>query len=428
MNKLSKIAMLTCVLIGSGPASADDQKLVQYFVNLGSYFGYDVKKSPDDKINAGLLNLASTQMLQTYMFSTLVGSIPVNAFSTALSQIVPEQSADRALNSLANATFVSQAYSNSTSQNQGKVSVAENIDQKNYQPDPVSQTVLNLLTTPGISYCLDKSKAWICTDDNKSQTLFSNDITTNIIGKIPGIPEFYSYDYNQKFLSQLNSNNLTGPLLYSTENPSSNSTSSSPVQKNTGLAADNQAQQANDFIRYVSGSVSPINLPDSDSYTSLYLKAMTEVSDPVKIAEQKGAQATLTNYFANLRTFAAQFSVGVSNLYFIMSKRLPQNIGGEGTEQSSQALNEFRMATWRLFNPKMQTNTQWINQINSASPATVQKEIATLLAEINYQMYLERQIQERILLTNSVMLLQNSRQAQPNPNFNGEPGSAPVSQ
>lgn len=53
-------------------------------------------------------------------------------------------------------------------------------------------------------------------------------------------------------------------------------------------------------------------------------------------------------------------------------------------------------------------------------PATVQKEIAVLLAEINYQMYLDRQIQERILLTNSIMLLQNLKAAQPTADFSNQ--------
>lgn len=47
--------------------------------------------------------------------------------------------------------------------------------------------------------------------------------------------------------------------------------------------------------------------------------------------------------------------------------------------------------------------------MQTASPGTIQKEQLSLLAEINYQLYLNRQMQERILLTNSILLLQNAQ-------------------
>ena len=71
---------------------------------------------------------------------------------------------------------------------------------------------------------------------------------------------------------------------------------------------------------------------------------------------------------------------------------------------SSQALSEYQLASWRIYDPTHQQ--QWIDQLNTASAATVQKEIAILLSEMNYQLYLNRQQEERILLTNSIQLLQ----------------------
>ena len=66
------------------------------------------------------------------------------------------------------------------------------------------------------------------------------------------------------------------------------------------------------------------------------------------------------------------------------------------------------MATWRLFSPSEGSN-QWLNQINTASTTTIQKEMAILLAEINYQLYLTRQQQERLLLTNTMLLIQSTK-------------------
>lgn len=155
------------------------------------------------------------------------------------------------------------------------------------------------------------------------------------------------------------------------------------------------------------------------------------------------AQQTLAKYLASLRAYAAQNSVGISNLYFIMSKRMPQTApsggqtGSTSSGPTSQALTEFNMATWRLYNTTSTGgtsaataaaasgtggtgepgNTPWINSLNNAPPATVEKEIAILLAEINYQLYLDRQVHERLLMTNSILLLQSVRTGAPSTDF-----------
>ena len=61
----------------------------------------------------------------------------------------------------------------------------------------------------------------------------------------------------------------------------------------------------------------------------------------------------------------------------------------------------------------IQPEAQTLSEINQASPTTVQKEMVTLLAEINYQLYLTRQQQERLLLTNTMLLLLSSRTSAP---------------
>ncbi len=195
---------------------------------------------------------------------------------------------------------------------------------------------------------------------------------------------------------------------------SQTSTSSSPANANSGqgLTAQNQAQQAANFIRYVTGSTSPSELLNRGNYNNIFTKYVS-AKDAVS---QKQAQAVLTSYLSSLRTYAAQSSVGISNLYYILSKRLPLNSGTSSNgqaNQTSQALNEFNMATWRLYNPDLSQNSQWANSISTATPATVQKEMAILLAEINYQMYLSRQDQERLLMTNTILLLQNARSQAP---------------
>jgi intracellular multiplication protein IcmX len=247
-------------------------------------------------------------------------------------------------------------------------------------------------------------------------------VIANILGPIPNTRDFFTYDYNKQFMSELNSNSLLGPLLYSAEEKGSGTGSPSPKKENTGLIAQNQVQEAANFIRYASGAITPIHLAARKTYDNLYQMSMANDNS----LQQKQAQITLNNYLADLRVFTAQNSVGVANLYYILSKRLPQKQSTtDNNLVTSQALSEFNMASWRLFHPNLEQNTQWITQINQASAATVQKEIATLLAEINYQMYLDRQLQERILLTNSIMLIQHAKTNAPRidvENQSGPPG------
>jgi intracellular multiplication protein IcmX len=108
-------------------------------------------------------------------------------------------------------------------------------------------------------------------------------------------------------------------------------------------------------------------------------------------------------------------SVSFSNLYYILSKRMPQiTPNNTSTTPTSQALSEFNMATWRLVRLDKKDNSPvWMQKINGASSATIQKEMAVLLAEINYQLYLNRQQEERLLLTNTMLLIQNARSGQP---------------
>jgi intracellular multiplication protein IcmX len=436
MKRFSKFALINLFCLTTLPAVADDslnqygtqqtatntQNLVQYLLNLGGYLGYNLTQSPtanNATVSQTLLNATATQVLETFMFNTFLGAIPVNS---ALAQFLPAEGGipnAAAINAFANNVFNSQNYSNPQSQQQGTVAVSTAIDQPSFQQDPVSQSVLNILSTPDVSYCMtyDGSSWQGCSQvgGNSNTILPASGVTSNIIGTLPSTYQYYTYQYNQQLISQLNSNSLTAPLLYATQNASANSTSSpSTNNQNTGLNAQTQAQQAANFVRYVSGAVTPLQLPKLKAYDTLYTQAQIK-SGATPTIQQVQAQATLDNYFTTLRTYAAQYSVGISNLYFIMSKRLPQNQSGTSqSTPSSQALSEFNMATWRLCNPDISQNNQWLNQINNASPATVEKEIASLLAEMNYQMYLDRQIQERLLLTNSVMLLKSLSTTPPN--------------
>ena len=381
--------------------------------SLGANLGYDItpNTAPPASPYSQLFDPTTTQLIQTYLFTTMFGAIPVNAMSSNFSNFVPPNNTSYAfLNTLANLAFPN--YS-SQSSSQGSVGINDQIDQKTYQPDPVSQSVLNIVGTPDYTYCMTSVDATKWNTDCSLLTQYT--IAGKVIGTLPGPQEFFDYAHVSPFLAQLNGNSLVSPLLYSSNPaPAQGSGSGSSDVAPAGLS---QAQQAATFIRYATGSVTPISLPSWSDYNNLFTQTLP-VQNPTATQQiqQKRAQGLLANYLASLRIYAAQKSVAFSNLYYIMAKRMPQNPSGAATTPTSQAMSEFVMATWRLSKPQDPQGgqtSQWITQINTASPATVQKEIATLLAEMNYQLYLTRQQQERILLTNTMLLIQSVNSSKP---------------
>lgn len=424
---------------GDQPGPYGDQTST-YLLNLGGYLGYDLATTPPTPpaIPSPLLPLTSTELLGSssggsssgnaptipffsVVFDVLLGAIPVDTslLNSDLKNFFPSSEATYSpLNTYANNTFTSySSVSSSQQSNSGSLSASTLIDQNTIQQDPVSQAVLNILGTPDYTYCMNNdANVWTGGTSNGTfpscSYLYGTQVMNNVLGTLPGgAPgkEFFSYAINQQLISQLNSNSLLGPMLYSTTGEQQSTSSSQPQQN--GLPAQSQAQQAANFIRYATSGVAPLALPKYQDYTTLYAQA-TNAGKNTDLPTQLQAQTILANYFTSLRVYAAQSSVAISNLYYILSKRMPQK-GTSDSALTSQSLTEFTMATWRLYTPGGNANAQWLNQINNASSATVQKEMVTLLAEINYQLYLNRQQEERLLLTNSILVLQNSRAAQP---------------
>jgi len=404
------LLILSCHVQAQATEDPEDfDSIKDLITHFGAYFGFDLSKPPENEPLATLLNAPSTTLTQQSSFITLLGAVPVNAFSDTSSAFVPANTKNYSvINSMANYTFQTQsggaAYSDPSAGEQGGISVSSLIDQISYQKDPITQSVLNILGTPNHTYCMNNDEtAWL---DNCSY-LYDNQVTSNVIGSIPNSRDFFSYQYNQQVIPQLNANTLIAPLMYTMEN-SSSSTSSTPTSTSdeAGLVAKTQAQEAENFIRYAARLVTPPELPKKNAYDKVYMKTIAKKGSSVSEKAKKDAEQGLAKYLAKLRTFSAQSSVPTSNLYALLSKRIPQSQGSDSSEKISQALSEFQMATRRLYDPTAKDKKQWIDQINEASSTTVEKEMAILLAEINYQLYLSRQQEERTLLTLSMMLMQ----------------------
>ncbi|MFI4962233.1 MAG: hypothetical protein ACHP6H_00080 [Legionellales bacterium] len=433
MKLASRISIIALILCNTGSALADDMAdLKKYFTYFGGYLGYDVTANPVTKQNPEviqtLINKKAIDSVERYLVSTLLGAIPVNAINASLAQFV--SNSDSPINGYANATFTNPAFNEAKP---GNISVNALVDQQTYQNDPVSQSLLNILVSPDFSDCFDytgtPTSNWA---NGKCPLLTQYQIITGVIGMPPSpssstnsqsgtAASYFSYEYNKPFLSQLNSNTLLAPLMYST-------TTIAPgpqAETGKGLMGQSQAEAALNFVRYASASVAPLSMPKFKDYSDTYNLAYNTALSATNGTDIVQAQTTLASYFTGLRIYAAQSSVGIGNLYYILSKRIEQqpknaqansSSESEGTAQpTSEALNEFNMATWRFTKPSGSDKDaqSWVSKINTASSATVQKEIAILLAEINYQMYLTRQQEERMLLTNTMLLFQNGKTAQP---------------
>jgi hypothetical protein len=204
---------------------------------------------------------------------------------------------------------------------------------------------------------------------------------------------------------KLDSSTFLSPLIYKTGEDDEN----------------NQLKSAQAFFRYITGSVTPPPGP-SAVLMSKMVNTIKTSNDPTTAMRYF---ITLGNYILSTRIYAARQSVGIQSIYEILSKRMPisdstSSLDGAQNKPTSQALNEFNMATYRLFAPSNTNNngmtggsatsnstSPWQDMINTASTPVIQKETALLLAEINYQMYLMRQQQEKLLLTNSLLLVGN---------------------
>lgn len=445
LNRVLKgiLLVISCAAFADEPvndgsnASNDLNNLAIYLQNLGEYFGYDLTQycttggpcsppaggetggTPANTYSNALFNENATYTAQLNMFNSYIGSLIGGGSSNTqnFNPIVPENSTNYAIiNSMSGQTFSVPPYASTS--NSG-ISVSPLIDQQTYQNDPVSQAVLNIIATPDYTFCQQNGST---TYTNSCAYLFRELIMTNVTGTLPGTQEVFTASYNQPFVPQLNTDTLISPLQYSTTVSVSAPPTTGSGDANPGLIAQSQAQQAANFIRYVTGSVNPISLLDRNTYDNLINVAENfSESKTITVQQQLEAKTQLNNYLTKLKTYAAQTSVPVSNLYYILSRRMGQNPASGSGPQMSQALNEYIMASWRLYNPNpqgdgKQSNQQWLTQINQGSAASVQKEIAILLSEINYQLYLSRQLQERMLLTQSVGVIQNTLLSQPSAN------------
>lgn len=187
---------------------------------------------------------------------------------------------------------------------------------------------------------------------------------------------------------------LVGPIQYDySANASSYSQTPGPQQ----TAAMN-------FITFAGNLANPPPTIDFSSLSQTKFKAAMQDKDVIA-------------YLLALRSYAAQESVGLANLYHLYAERVPvntQSLKSSGQysaikqaglyPEASPLMVDNYMATRRFTDPAWNTTMQQL-----ATPAELMRQSNYLLQELLYQSYENRLLNERILATLSVMELQGAQ-------------------
>ena len=357
--------------------SATLQKLLTYFTNYGTYLGMDVTNAPSSTATFDLADLTSVGqalVFNSIYMNPLLGSVFAN-FNNPSASGTPGGPAIAVNNS------VDEPFPTTTS---------------NYAATPVSQAILNNLNSAMDEFnCYDPN---CLTALATEQNIIGNDLLTQSPASARPITNL-----TQTALDQMNLDTLLAPMTYTTTSQTQGSGSpfGGAPPAAPGLPSSNQAQQANNFIRFLSGGVLPFTLP---ALTTFRTNLTTWQDTTQSQASRTSARQVVLGMAANLRTSATQLSVGVSNLYSAFTRRMPN----PATANKSEVQVEYEMSTRRLFNPTP-GSTAWQTQVETASTATLLREINYTLAEINYQLFLNRQMLERNMAATSAIVLEQQQ-------------------
>lgn len=412
---------------------ADDllgNQTADYLRKLGRYLGnFDLGTAVPDTVDPKELPMLGEITKDTYALPlTVLGSMPVVQIADITSSLygVNKDTVFKNYQGTDSNSFA--PFASDTKTTKG-VTALNGIDQQVYQPLPTLQAIQNILFAPvepvatklknineatDITAALNTQRKSACDTDCE----FFMGITSKaggftfdgLGGKLDGstqIKDMFGSAVNKAVISSLSLNSLIGSSFYEETKPI-DAAKSNFSNYDVGFYGKTPATQADAFIRYANGSLLPVTKSqDLQKAVTTLLTGSTKFSDRVKIV------GALNKYNIMLRSYAALASVGTSNLYWMLAKRLPI-VGSDGSSSKgpngsplTQASQEMYMATKRLL-PQGDNGqpSKWMTQINQATPLEVQRQTAVLLAEMNYQLYLNRVAQERMLATMSTLQLQ----------------------
>lgn len=191
----------------------------------------------------------------------------------------------------------------------------------------------------------------------------------------------------QQFLSPLSLDNFITPLQYN----------------------EQQQDSADEFINTVSNAYVPTPLINLSVLNNDQLQTLIN-------------RQGIPSYINMIRRLAANQSIGLGNLHYLYDQRVSQKNPADSQNTSSSlpanlkknasplAIDQWQ-ATYRLQSSKAGDENNWVNQIQKATPATLQREMVQLLAEIRMEMFKNRMVNQRILATLSALQLQDTTSA-----------------
>jgi intracellular multiplication protein IcmX len=388
------------LLISATAASQDTDKLERYIQNIGSYYGINVENDeyPDQVKRTDIFENETTTWLDLAkkarasligLMPEIIDYLPAQPTSSRFAGIRSSEPAQRKTN-----TFLP------TSNTAAPLSINSLLDKDPTQDNPTSQAIANIIIPPYVSkkQCINCKTAdgLLTTTGSLSRPSDEDYVVKSITNR------------NLAEIAQLNMNSLLDPVVYSISRDESGTGSPSSRKSNPlagALSPESEEAIAANFVRYVTNQVKNIDYPKKFEFNTAYSKAIDAINDKTPSPEA----TQLANYIANLRSYAAQASVGISNFNYLLAKRKLNGDSGV-----SQAAIEAEMATKELF------NDQWYTDMEQSSDSVVQRQMLYMLAKMNYQLYLNRLMYERILATLSVLQLQDLEQSTHSLTLSGE--------
>lgn len=156
-----------------------------------------------------------------------------------------------------------------------------------------------------------------------------------------------------------------------------------------------QQINARNFIRFITGLASP---PPALNFGKLDAKERDAILQNTKVQQ----------YLLALRTLTAMSSVGMSNLYSLYAERVPLKMDNPNPQDSQKQIEKSALQMQQEMASRRLRDATWYAKMEAAAPATIEREMLYLLAEIRFELFQNRMVNERLLATQSVQQIQNA--------------------
>ena len=138
-----------------------------------------------------------------------------------------------------------------------------------------------------------------------------------------------------------------------------------------------------------------------------YIQLLAQPSISANIDTLRGYNSNnFLPYIMAVRGYVAMQSIGINNLYQSFADRVPMKDLGKTAGMPNNNASALEVEDFAA--KKRVTNSDWYKAMETATPATIQRETLYVLAEMRLEMYKNCLALERLILTNSALLLQTN--------------------